>query len=122
MQDLEGLGVHLIHFSNLAYDAPLWFSPHITMTWLQLWTAREFGFAVANDMVMVMDDYGMLLGRKKFEMLGPQLYSLVNYSEAQIVLSEWSDLVGMAQASTASSIPPRNRLHSKWYCIQLWLY
>ena len=66
-------------------EATLWSSPDSTMTWLQLWAAREFDFAVANDTAMVMDDYGMPLGRRKFEMLSPQLYSLVNYNEAQFV-------------------------------------
>ena len=95
--DLKGLEVPLSHFLDLAYDAPLWSSPNSTLNWLQMWAEREFGASAANATAMVMSNYSMLTGRRKFEMLSPQLYSLTNYNEAANVLSEWNDLVNAAQ-------------------------
>ena len=95
--DLKGLEVPLSHFLDLAYDTPLWSSPDSTTTWLQLWAEREFGSAVANDTAKVMSNYSMLTGRRKFEMLSPQLYSLANYDEASNVLNEWNGFVYAAQ-------------------------
>ncbi|KAI9708605.1 MAG: hypothetical protein M1820_003823 [Bogoriella megaspora] len=96
--DLKGLEVPLSHFLDLAYDAPSYSEPDSTLKWLQLFAAREFGASVANDTAAVMSNYSLLTGRRKFEMLSPQLYSLQNYDEASTVLSEWSDLVDAAQS------------------------
>ena len=96
--DLKGLEIPLSHFLDLAYDISLWSSPDSTAEWIQMWAAREFGSEVASDTAAVMSNYSMLTGRRKFEMLSPQLYSLVNYNEASNILNEWKNLMNAAQS------------------------
>lgn len=85
------------HFLDMAYDTPLWSSPDSTAKWLKLWATREFGAAVAEDTADVMNRYGMYAARRKYELLTPQTYSLINYNEADNVLKELENLVNDAQ-------------------------
>lgn len=96
--DLKGLEVPISHWFDLAYDTPSYSSPDSTMNWLEMWATREFGPAVANATANVMNTYSMLTARRKFEQITPQTYSLVNYNEANTVLSQWSSLVDDAQS------------------------
>ncbi|KAG2412534.1 hypothetical protein HFD88_010091 [Aspergillus terreus] len=97
MGDLKGLELPLSHFMDLAYDTPRWSSPDSTAEWLTLWAAREFGSAVAKKTGDIMNRYGMYAARRKYELLSPQTFSLINYHEADNVLQEWADLVKDAQ-------------------------
>lgn len=81
----------------MAYDTPLWSSPDSTAKWLKLWATREFGAAVAEDTADVMNRYGMYAARRKYELLTPQTYSLINYNEADNVLKKLETLVNDAQ-------------------------
>ncbi|MCJ1436841.1 hypothetical protein MMC27_006223 [Xylographa pallens] len=95
--DLKTLEVPINHFFDMAYNMPAMSSPDSTMTWLVQWAEREFGTAAANATANAMNTYGMLAGRRKFELVDPSTYSVNNYNEAQNVLAEWSDLVNQAQ-------------------------
>ena len=64
-------------------------SPDSTETWLKLWAAREFGPEVADAAAAVMNKYGMLAARRKYELLDPTIYSSINYNESAVVLAEW---------------------------------
>jgi hypothetical protein len=89
--DLKGLEVPIGHFMDLAYDVPRWGLGGVS-EWLELWAARDFGTDTAKDIAEVMDKYGMLAARRKYELLDPGVYSLINYGEADNVLQEWSNL------------------------------
>jgi len=41
---------------------------------------------------------GKLAARRKFELIDPTVYSIINYNEADSVLEEWSDLAASAQS------------------------
>ena len=86
------------HWFDLAYDTPSMMSPDSTLTWLQMWAEREFGVEVAQDTAKVMNTYGMLAGRRKFELVAPSTYSVINYNEAETILGQWKNLTNDAQA------------------------
>ncbi|KAK7537394.1 uncharacterized protein J3D65DRAFT_696996 [Phyllosticta citribraziliensis] len=95
--DLKPLEIPISHFLDLAYDIDKW-STVSTEHWLSLWATREFGAAVAKDTARVVDVYGKLAARRKYELLNSTIYSIVNYEEAENVLGEWETLARDAQS------------------------
>ncbi|TKA64698.1 hypothetical protein B0A55_11188 [Friedmanniomyces simplex] len=101
--DLKPLELPISHFFDLAYDITLWDKDSVPY-WLQMWAAREFGPAVASDTAMLMNNYSIAAGRRKFELVDPTTYSLINYDEADRVLAQWQTMQASAQ-SIMSSLP-----------------
>ncbi|KAI9761816.1 MAG: urea active transporter [Chaenotheca gracillima] len=95
--DLKPVEIPINHFLDLAYDMPSW-GPESTMDWLQMWATREFGESMANDIATVLNTYSVLAGRRKYELVEPETYSLINYNEADTVLEEWKNLTDQAQS------------------------
>jgi hypothetical protein len=95
--DLKGLELPINHFMDLAYNTPQW-GYDSTSTWLKLWATREFGPKHAENIGLVMDKYGVLAARRKYELLHTSVYSVLNYREAETVLDEWESLAGEALA------------------------
>jgi len=98
--DLKPLEIPISHFLDMAYDMGRFMTPDSTETWLKAWATREFGDDVAQGTAEVMSIYGMLIIRRKYELLNnsPFLYSTVNYDEAATVLAEWDAMQVKAQA------------------------
>lgn len=94
--DLKPLELPISHFFDLAYDIDLW-DKDSTPQWLELWAAREFGQAVAVETAALMNNYSLAAGRRKFELVDPTVYSLIDYSEADNILAEWKALQATAQ-------------------------
>jgi hypothetical protein len=94
--DLKPLEIPMSHYFDLAYDFESW-GPDSTFKWMQLWAAREFGESTSADVAAVLNKYSMLAGRRKFELVDPATYSVINYEEADRVLGEWNDLAKKAQ-------------------------
>ena len=95
--DLKTLEIPMSHFFDLAYDFERW-GVDSSLEWLKLWSARGFGDAKAGDIASVLNQYGRLAGRRKFELLEPITYSTFNCEEADRVLAEWDALAAKAQA------------------------
>jgi hypothetical protein len=99
--DMKALEIPISHFFDIAYDADRW---HVDSThaWAEAWAAREFGGSEseqqAKDIADVMMKYAMYAARRKFELVEPQTYSVINYHEADAVLQQWAELVAQAQA------------------------
>ncbi|KAK4102386.1 glycoside hydrolase family 115 protein [Parathielavia hyrcaniae] len=94
--DMKSLEIPISHFFDMAYDAKKW---HVdsTFEWAKAWASREFGHEQAKDMADVMMKYGMYAARRKYELLEPHVYSVINYNEADAVLQQWAELVTKAQ-------------------------
>lgn len=95
--DMKALELPINHFFDLAYDTKRW---HVDSTdeWTRLWATREFAPAYAAEISNVVQRYSMYASRRKFELVEPHVYSLINYNEAEAVLEQWADLVADAQA------------------------
>jgi len=95
--DLKANEIPINHFLDLAYDTDNW-GYDSTEKWLSLWAAREFGSEVAADVASIVDRYGKYAGWRKYEVLDPSTYSVLNYNEADAVLAQWAQLGKEAQA------------------------
>jgi hypothetical protein len=94
--DLKPLEVPINYFMDLAYNNTRW-DPN-PQEWLTLWAAREFDLLLSRHTAQVAATYSKLAGLRKFELVQPNTYSLIDYEEADWVLSEWQKLAQDAQA------------------------
>jgi hypothetical protein len=93
----KGLEFPLEYFMHLAWNTKRW-SNHNIDEYTQLWTAREFGPDYARPAAEVLSAYGKYNGRRKPELLESATYSLINYLEADRVVSEFQRIVAKAEA------------------------
>lgn len=85
------------HFFDLAYDITLYTHPNSTSWWLQQWATREFGHEQAQVIAAMMMRYSNLAGKRKFELVDPSTFNIVNYDEGGRILAEWQGLAEDAQ-------------------------
>ncbi|KAF4978218.1 hypothetical protein FZEAL_5379 [Fusarium zealandicum] len=95
--DLKPKEIPINHFLDLAYDTDRWGFDGTT-EWVRAWAQREFGESFAGNITSILTRYGMYAARRKFELIEPHVYSVINYLEAESVLKQWSDLRKDAQA------------------------
>jgi hypothetical protein len=86
------------HFLDMAYDMTLFTSPNSTDTWLSQFSALQFGDTLSSQVASLINTYSHLAARRKYELIDASIFSVVNYNEADTVLSEWHTLVSSAQA------------------------
>ena len=94
-------------FLNYAWNPNRWSRGRLT-EFTQLWAAREFGPTNALAIADIVSRYTQLNGRRKPELLAPDTFSLVNYSEADRVVAQWQALAAQAQA-VSDNLPPAAR-------------
>jgi hypothetical protein len=95
--DLKPLEIPISHFLDLAYDHDRWGGVDTTQEWVKAWVQREFGKEHADDIASVLTRYGMFAARRKYELVDPSTYSVLNYLEAETVLAQWKALEADAQ-------------------------
>jgi len=95
--DLKPLELPISHFMDLAYDADRW-GVDSTSDWLTAWAGREFGDDKAEKIADLMTRYGMYAGRRKYELIQPDTYSVINYNEGDAILAQWASLKKDADA------------------------
>ncbi|KAI0405898.1 hypothetical protein F4802DRAFT_138996 [Xylaria palmicola] len=95
--DLKPLEIPISHFLDMAYDVKKWGVSDVGK-WTTAWATREFGSEQAAEITDIMTRYGMYAARRKFELVEPYVYSVVNYNEGDTILQQWQDLVDNAQA------------------------
>ncbi|KAK2759572.1 hypothetical protein CKAH01_16648 [Colletotrichum kahawae] len=108
--DIKPLEIPMTHFLDMAYDMSKHATPDSPSEWIQRWATREFGASVAERTVEILNTYGKLIVRRKYELLSrqPFAYSVAHYDEATQVLQEWSDLLKLAQ-DMYDSLPQETR-------------
>ncbi|KAK3689538.1 hypothetical protein B0T22DRAFT_427876 [Podospora appendiculata] len=95
--DMKALEIPISHFFDLGYDTKKW-GVDSAGDWAKAWATREFGPEHAGETAEIMMKYGMYSSRRKFELVEPQTYSVLNYNEADAVLQQWASLRAAAQA------------------------
>ncbi|KAK2798405.1 hypothetical protein FQN50_008845 [Emmonsiellopsis sp. PD_5] len=97
--DIKPLEVPLNHFMDMAYDMSKFQSPNATTEWITRWATREFGSSTAAEVANILNKYGILLFRRKYEYMNmdPHPYSVEAYDQADNALGEWNDLLESAQ-------------------------
>ncbi|OJD40310.1 glycoside hydrolase family 115 protein [Diplodia corticola] len=101
--DIKPLEIPISHLFDLAYDISL-YDVNSTSKWTQQFAAREFGASVSQRTADVLQKYGTLVAKRKYELMDPSTYSLINYEEADNMLAEWQSLASNAQ-SIYDSLP-----------------
>ena len=94
--DLKPLEVPISHFLDMAYDVKQWGVSDVGK-WTTAWATREFGPEQAAEITDIMTRYGMYAARRKFELVEPYVYSVINYNEGDAILQQWQALVDDAQ-------------------------
>ncbi|KPM41001.1 hypothetical protein AK830_g5530 [Neonectria ditissima] len=95
--DLKPYEIPISQFLDLAYDIDRW-GLDGTTDWIQAWAEREFGEEHAHSIADIITRYGMYAARRKFELLEPHVYSVINYLEAEAILQQWAALRRDTQA------------------------
>ena len=105
--DLKPMEVPMEFLLTFAWNPERWTQNDVE-TYLRLWATREFGPQDATDIADLVAKYTKYNGRRKPELLEPDTFSLVNYGEADRVVTEWQELRGRAEAISAQ-LPPEWR-------------
>jgi hypothetical protein len=72
------------------------------------WAERDFGPDHANEIADLVERYTKYNGWRKPEIVRPDTYSLINYSEADRVEASWRDVAARAEALNRE-LPPEQR-------------
>jgi hypothetical protein len=72
------------------------------------WAEQQFGAEHAADIARILAQYTRYNGRRKPELLAPDLYSLVNYREAERIVADYSRLADEAEG-IALALPDEYR-------------
>jgi hypothetical protein len=91
------------YFLNLAWDPGKWTSDN-NLEYTRLWAEREFGSEHAAEIADLISTYTKYNGRCKPELLSPDIYSVVNYEEADRVAADFKSLIEKAE-KIQSSLP-----------------
>ncbi|KAL4865075.1 hypothetical protein BDV12DRAFT_211234 [Aspergillus spectabilis] len=99
--DIKPLEVPLTHFMDMAYDMDRHSTPESTTAWVKQWATREFNQRIANVTAEILNEYGILVGRRKYELLSerPYAFSTVHYNEAERHLAQWEGLLNKTQSA-----------------------
>lgn len=82
---------------DMAYDMDRHTGPEATTAWLKRWATSEFGAPAADATAAILNEYGVLLGRRKYELLSDEPFSTANYDEAELNLARWQGLLELTQ-------------------------
>ncbi|WP_406825560.1 glycosyl hydrolase 115 family protein [Pedobacter sp. KACC 23697] len=94
--DLKPMEIPIEFFLRMAWN-PTAMSREKLSGFLLHWATREFGSGQAKEIAGLVSLYSKYTTRRKPELLGPETFSLVNFSEAQRVAMEWSTLSDRAE-------------------------
>jgi len=103
----KGYELPMEYFLSLAWNTDEWTNSNIN-EYTRLWASREFGTTYANEIADIISKYTKFNGRRKPESLSPQTYSLINYNEAENVVSEFNKITVQAE-SIYTRLPPEKR-------------
>ncbi|KAE8308756.1 hypothetical protein BDV41DRAFT_581101 [Aspergillus transmontanensis] len=98
---LKPLEIPQSYFLDMAYNMSNHLTPDSPTKWMTGWAERQFGSGVANMTAYIMNKYGLLTMRRKYEHLTflPFAYSTLHYDEGWHVLKEWEELLSLTQAA-----------------------
>ncbi|KAF1912642.1 hypothetical protein BDU57DRAFT_583107 [Ampelomyces quisqualis] len=82
---------------DIAWDASK-FDFDVIPAYLNLYAQREFGENNADQIAELLMEFSQLIGMRRFEMVHPGTYSVLNYHEAERVLGRWTLLANRTKA------------------------
>jgi hypothetical protein len=67
------------------------------MEYTRWWSRKQFGPDYDDEIADIISKYTRYNGRRKPELLSPDTYSLINYNEAERIVSDYNSVVAMAE-------------------------
>ncbi len=104
--DIKPMEFPISFFLDYAWNPEQWSAERLP-EYARFWAAQQFGANHAGDIAEILTAYTRFNSRRKPELLSPETYSLVNYREAETVVSEYRALEQKALA-IRKSIPPES--------------
>ncbi|KAF2748555.1 glycoside hydrolase family 115 protein [Sporormia fimetaria CBS 119925] len=101
--DIKPYEIPISHWFDIAYDIDA-FDEKSVPKWIEDFATRTFGAEHAKTISDIVDKYGRLSAMRKFELIEPKSYSVLNYEEADKLLAQWEEIGAKAQ-SVYDSLP-----------------
>ncbi|KAL4793951.1 hypothetical protein BDV19DRAFT_399786 [Aspergillus venezuelensis] len=76
-------------------------------SYLEALATRDFGKEYAEPIASTLLEYSRLVGLRKFELIEPTTYSILNFREAERVLHDWKQLAEATQETHTALSPER---------------
>jgi hypothetical protein len=94
--DIKPMELPIEFFLDYAWNPEAW--PHDKLDeYTQQWAAQQFGPTYAADIADILAKYTKYNGRRKPELLSPDVYSLHHYREAETIVDEYNVLAEKAE-------------------------
>jgi Glycosyl hydrolase family 115/Gylcosyl hydrolase family 115 C-terminal domain len=94
--DLKPMEFPMDFFLTFAWNPEAWPQQRLG-EFTRLWAERQFGPTYATEIAELISKFGKYTGRRKPELLDPTTFSLVNYDEADRVLTEYQSAINEAE-------------------------
>ncbi len=105
--DIKPMEFPIEFFLDYAWNPERWPAESLP-EYPQLWAEQKFGAEYAKDIADILTKYTRYNSRRKPELLSPDTYSLVNYREAETIVSEYNQLAEKAK-KIYNSLPAEYR-------------
>jgi len=92
----KGYEFPLEYFMSLGWNTDIHRNYNI-IEYTRLWAERQFGPEYSGEIAEIISKYTKYNGRRKPELLNPETYSLINYNEAEKILSDYNAVVARAE-------------------------
>ena len=102
--DIKPMEFPIEFFMDYAWNPSQWPADKLP-DYTRDWARRQFGPKFADSIADILTLYTKYNGRRKPELLSPDTYNLLNYREAEKVVSDYNELVVQAQ-SIDRQLPP----------------
>lgn len=93
----RGYELPMEYFISLGWNTDRWKNNNIN-EFIRNWASREFGKNYAYEIADILAKYTKFNGRCKPESLSPATYSVLNYNEAENVVTEFNTIVKRAES------------------------
>ncbi len=94
--DIKPMEFPMQFFLDYAWN-PEYIPAQVLPEYTKLWAEQQFGKEYAADIAGIITKYTKYNGRRKPELLAPETYSLINYREAEIVVTDYNRLADEAE-------------------------
>jgi len=94
--DIKPVEFPIEFFLDYAWNPELWNADNLD-DYTEQWAARQFGNQYAKEIAKFISQYSKFNSRRKPELLSSETYSLVNYREAEAILSDYNRLAAEAE-------------------------
>ncbi|KAL4864030.1 hypothetical protein BDV12DRAFT_206054 [Aspergillus spectabilis] len=112
--DIKPMEVPLSFALDLAWNVSR-FDFDTIPSYLKAFVTRDFGPEHAEQIASALLEFSHLVGLRKFELVEPTTYSILNFREAESILEQWKKLSDQAEALHRSV--PKNRRDALYHLL-----